>query len=754
MEPDLLSNLEPPTVTRYVRVVPELALDKLFDYILPPALADQVCEGHRLKVPWGRRTALAYAVEFPEQPQVANCREVLGLAGDEPLLPPVLIKLARWMADYYCCDFNQALRGMLPDVVRAREDGFKQQYWVQAAGADDEATVGSLLKNAKVRRRAWECLRKSGGGWMAELSRACGATPAVWRQLEDKGLAVISRARVERDPLAVKTEADRPLLLNAEQHAALTLIRSQLDAEQPRPVMLRGVTGSGKTEVYLQALAEVLKRGRSGLILVPEIALTPQTVERFRRRFEAMHTRVAVLHSHLSAGERHDQWQLIRAGRARVVIGARSAIFAPLTMTGIIIIDEEHEHTYKQEETPRYHARDLAVLRGALERVPVVLGSATPSLETVHNAARGKYLAAVLSKRVEDIKMPVIHVLDLRRESHADRERALIAGELRDAVTARLARREQCIIFLNRRGYSTSLSCPKCGYVAECPHCSLPLTYHRTSGQICCHLCDHTAPVPRACPECGFAQYKYLGTGTQKIEDAIARLFGDARICRMDSDSMRGRHAFQRALQDFRDHQTDILIGTQMIAKGLHFPNVTLVGIVNCDSALQLPDFRAAERVFQQMVQVAGRAGRGDKPGEVFIQSHTPFHPAIQFARHHDVEGFYDQELEFRREHLYPPYRRAVLLCFRGRSEEKTKFCIEAAAKRLRENKTLMLAKQEIPDPAPAPIPKIRDYYRFHLFLLTNQPLPLSRVIKEQIINQEWPEDIRVTVDVDAVNLL
>jgi primosomal protein N' (replication factor Y) len=750
-------------------VVPELALDKMFDYVLPPSLAGKVKAGHRLKVPWGRKTALAYAIEFPEKPQVANCREVIELAGDEILLPPVLIQMARWMADYYCCDFNQALRGMLPDVVRAREDGFKQRYWVQARGANDEATVGGWLKNAKLQRRAWSCLRENGGsGWMAELSRECGATAAVWRGLEDKGLVSLSLERMERDPLTTQHKSDQPLILNDEQRAALALILAQMKAEKPKPVMLRGVTGSGKTEVYLQALAEVLQSGKGGLVLVPEISLTPQTVERFRQRFETLNTKVAVLHSHLSAGERHDQWQMIRDGRARIVIGARSAIFAPLMATGIIIIDEEHEHTYKQEETPHYHARDLAIVRANMENIPVVLGSATPSLETVYNAVQGKYLAAVLSKRVEDIKMPVIHVLDLRKEKPVDKQAPLIAGDLREAVMSRLERGEQSIIFLNRRGYSTSLSCPKCGYVAECPHCSVPLTYHRAAGMesarnytrapmtpaLCCHLCDHTAAVPRACPECGFDQYKYAGTGTQKIEDAVAQLFPTARLCRMDSDSMRGRHAFQQALQDFREHKTDILVGTQMIAKGLHFPNVTLVGIVNCDLALQLPDFRAAERVFQQMVQVAGRAGRGDKPGEVFIQSHTPFHPAIQFARHHDVEGFYDQELEFRRAHQYPPYRRSVLICFRGRSEEKTRFCIESAAKRLREDRTLRANKVEVPEPSPAPIQKIRDHYRFHLFLMTGQMMTLSRVIKQQIINQEWPEDIRVTVDVDAVNML
>ncbi|MDD5262753.1 MAG: primosomal protein N' [Methylacidiphilales bacterium] len=740
-----------PAKPRYVRVVPELALDRQFDYILPPHLAGAVQPGQRLRVPWGTRTTLAYAVEFPEKPEVAKCREVLDMVDSEPILPPVLIRLAHWMADYYCCEFNQALRGMLPELVRSREDGFKQQFWVEIPDGLQPEVVLAQLKKARAQSRAWQLACDNGGGWLAELSRQCGATPAVWRSLEEKKLVLLRRERRERNPLLEKLERDVPRELNEEQRKALELILEQSNSPKPKPVLLRGVTGSGKTEVYLQALSHVLKQGKGALMLVPEISLTPQTVERFRRRFECDGIGVAVLHSHLSAGERHDQWQAIRQGRARVVIGARSAVFAPLAETGIIIVDEEHEQSYKQEETPHYHARDLAVVRAGLEGIPIVLGSATPSLEAMHNVATGKFLSAVLTRRVENFRLPVIQILDLRKEKPEKGQSVLIAEKLRQSVLERLERGEQSIIFLNRRGYATSLQCPKCGEVSQCPHCSVPLTYHRSTGDLCCHFCDHRARVPAVCPECAFDQYRYSGTGTQKVEDAVVKAFPGARICRMDSDSMQGKRAYHNALMEFRDGRTDILVGTQMIAKGLHFPNVTLVGVVNCDLALQLPDFRAAERVFQQLVQVAGRAGRGDKPGEVFIQTYTPFHPAIQFARHHDVEGFCEQELDYRRAHHYPPWKRAALVCFRGRSEEKTKFCIEAAARRLR---GISEIKIEVPEPAPAPIAKIRDYHRFQLFLLESNMPALSRVLKREVLHQAWPDDIRVTVDIDPVNLM
>jgi len=735
----------------FVRVVPEMALDRMFDYTLPSALAGRVQLGSRLRVPWGNREVLAYAVDFPSKPEVEKCRDVIDVVGEEPLIPENLIKLARWMADYYCCDQAQALKGMLPDTVRAKEDSYKKRLWVQVPGHLQLEQVSQLLKSARAQWRGWQHAYEQGGGWLADLSKQSGVSLGIWKALEERQLIVLSREKMERDPLAGLIKASEDLVLNVDQQEALRVYREESLKTPARPILLQGVTGSGKTEVYLQIIRQVLEEGKSALVLVPEIALTPQTVEHFRSRFESLEVRTAVLHSHLSAGERHDQWQLIRSGKARVIIGARSAIFAPIQKMGVIIIDEEHEASYKQEESPHYHARDLAVMRGALEHVPVVLGSATPSLESYHNSVAGKYRLVHLKKRVLDIKMPVIHILDLRKEKPEKDQRVGIAERLRAAVQLRLEQKEQTILFLNRRGYATSLQCPKCGYVAECPHCAVPMTYHRARHQLRCHLCDYEKQAPQACPECGFEQYRLAGLGTQRIEESISKAFTGAKVCRMDSDSMRGKSAYQKALQDFREGRTEILVGTQMIAKGLHFPNVTCVGVINCDLALQLPDFRASERVFQQLVQVAGRAGRGEKPGEVFIQTYTPFHPSIQFARHHDVDGFLEQELDYRKAHGYPPFRRAALIKFRGRSEEKTKYCIEVAAKLLKE---VAGKDTEIPEPSPAPIPKIKDHYRFQLFLLTKNMPALSRVLKQQLLPKEWPDGIRMSIDIDAVSLM
>ncbi len=747
--PDLFNSTTP--TSSFVRVVPELALDRMFDYRLPPSLVGQVSLGQRLRVPWGNRQILAYAVDFPLKPEVENCRDVLQVVGEEPLIPPVLIQLARWMADYYCCDLAQSLKTMLPDTVRAKEDSFKKRLWAQVPAHLIPAVVQERLKSAKAQAKAWQLVHEKNGGWLAELIKQSGCSAAVWKALEEKQLIILSREKVERDPLAGLLPVTEDLILNDEQVEALRIYHEEAASQQPHPILLQGVTGSGKTEVYLQIIRKVLERGRSALVLVPEIALTPQTVEQFRCRFETMHIRIAVLHSHLSSGERHDQWQLIRSGKARVVIGARSAIFAPLQDLGVIIIDEEHEASYKQEEAPHYHARDLAVLRSSLEHIPVVLGTATPSLESYQNALAGKYRLVRLKKRVLEIKMPVIHILDLRKEKPEKGQRAGVAEKLRQAVQQRLQLKEQTILFLNRRGYATSLQCPKCGYVAECPHCEVSLTYHRTQHQLRCHLCDYEKQAPQHCPECGFTDYKLAGLGTQRIEDSISQAFDKAKVCRMDSDSMRGKTAYQNALQDFREGRTEILVGTQMITKGLHFPNVTCVGVINCDQALQLPDFRASERVFQQLVQVAGRAGRGDKLGEVFIQTYTPFHPSIQFARHHDVDGFLEQELDYRKAHGYPPFRRAALIKFRGLSEEKTRYCIDSVAKKLKE---LTDSQTLVPDASPAPIPKIKDHYRFHLFLLTKNMPALSRLLRQHFLNQKWPENIRMTIDIDPTNLL
>jgi len=554
--------------------------------------------------------------------------------------------------------------------------------------------------------------------------------------------------------------------------------------------LLHGVTGSGKTEVYLQAIAHALDQGKGAIVLVPEISLTPQTVERFKARFSSgkLQTLVAVLHSHLSAGERHDEWHKIRQGRARIVIGARSAIFAPVDPLGLIIVDEEHEHSYKQEETPRYHARDVAVVRGQMEDAVVVLGSATPSMESFYNAQRGKYTLLEMPSRVDDQRMPIVRVIDMRKENRKSKGVQIFSQELKEAITQRLEKCEQVILFLNRRGWSTSLQCPQCGYVAECPNCSVSLTYHRAAQKLLCHICGHAEPAPRACPEpkCANPAIRYSGLGTERVEDTLGKLFPHARIKRMDSDVLKRKDDYRRILTDFRTGKIDILVGTQMIAKGLHFPNVTLVGIIYADLSLHIPDFRAGERTFQLLTQVAGRAGRGDVEGEVFVQAFTPFHPAIQYARRHDYAGFYDQEIEFREQLKYPPVGRIALLMLKGRNEEKVRFSAEhvrtelerrgkakeKGSKGVKETDELLLGLEQKPSaplpplslsllpsdlviagPAPAPLARAESFYRYQLMLRTRQMSGLSRHLSALIETLELPDDVTLSVDIDPVNL-
>jgi primosomal protein N' (replication factor Y) len=552
--------------------------------------------------------------------------------------------------------------------------------------------------------------------------------------------------------------------------------------------LLHGVTGSGKTEIYLQAIAHALEQGKGAIVLVPEISLTPQTVERFKARFSSgkLQTLVAVLHSHLSAGERHDEWHKIRQGRARIVIGARSAIFAPVEPLGLIIVDEEHEHSYKQEEAPRYHARDVAVMRGQMENAVVVLGSATPSLESFYNCKKGKFTLLELPERVDNQKMPYVRVVDMRQAMYKEKGPPLFSPQLKEAITQRLERKEQTILFLNRRGYSTSLLCPKCGYVAECPNCSVSLTYHRSEQKLACHICGHNARVPNVCPneQCKNPAIRFAGTGTQKVEEVLAKLFPQARVKRMDADTMKRKDDYRHVLGDFRTGKIDILVGTQMIAKGLHFPNVTLVGIIYADSALHQPDFRAGERTFQLLTQVAGRAGRGDVEGEVFVQAFTPFHPAIQYARRHDFVGFFEQELEFRQQLSYPPFSRVALLTLKGRNEDKVKFSAEHLKRELekslkqpsaggasvpaslfenvkagvlgvsprRETKALF-RDLIIAGPAPAPLLRAENFYRYQIMLRTRAMSALSRELAQIIQALVLPEDVSLVVDIDPVSL-
>ncbi len=805
------------------RVSLEIALRKEFDYLIPPDLAGQVDVGSRVQVPFGARKILGVVTALAEESAHTNLKPVLKVIGAQTLVTPKVLKLARWIGEYYCCAPETALKSVLPEAVRKEKEGWKKQLFVRALPLS-----GEFPKLPKRQQDVWNLIEERREMLLAELLELAETTAATVRKLEDRGLVEITSEISERDPYARETILPtQNIVLNPAQAAALEKITAAMnhgendrhltpalspllaDAQRgegekpssiinspPSTFLLHGVTGSGKTEIYLQALAHALEQGNGAIVLVPEISLTPQTVERFKARFSSgkLQTLVAVLHSHLSAGERHDEWHKIRQGRARIVIGARSAIFAPVEPLGLIIVDEEHEHTYKQEEAPRYHARDVAIMRGQMENAVVVLGSATPSLESYANCKRGKFALLELPERVDDQKMPHVRVVDMRQAAYKEKGPPIFSPQLKEAITQRLERGEQTILFLNRRGYSSSLQCPKCGYVANCPNCSITLTYHRIDQRLSCHICGHVEKVPAVCPEpkCKNPAIRFAGTGTQKVEEVLAKLFPQARIKRMDADTMKRKDDYRKVLGDFRTGKIDILLGTQMIAKGLHFPNVTLVGIIYADLALHQPDFRAGERTFQLLTQVAGRAGRGDVEGEVFVQAFTPFHPAIQYARRHDFVGFYEQEMEFREQLKYPPASRIALLTLKGRNEEKVKFSadhlkhelginlgsapVPGAAVDVSSTATELFgedAKQSVRDarapqakhgrnlfsdliisgPAPAPLLRAETFYRYQIMMRTRAMSALSRELARIIQSLALPEDVTLAVDIDPVNL-
>ena len=742
--------LKPP----FIRVLIDRAIHRELDYSVPETLAERIGVGSRVRVPFRDKSALATVVATLEQSEAKGIRAIEAIVGDAPAISAELLELARWMSAYYCCPLEIVMRSLLPQVIRRAEIGWKKQLVVRIKAKVSDGELEKLRKRAPRQAELLEAvLRIKESISAADLLRRTSLDNQTLRALARRGLVDLRAEAVERDPHADEQFiATKNLKLNAEQALALAKVEEALAAsENSRPILIHGVTGSGKTEIYLQAIRQALARGRSAIVLVPEISLTPQTVERFKGRFAEAPDSVAVLHSHLSEGERHDEWHKINSGRARIVIGARSAIFAPLKSLGLIIVDEEHETTYKQEEAPRYHARDVAVVRAKIQKCAVVLGSATPSLESYHNAVTGKYQLVTLTQRVDNRQMPLIRVIDLRQERRRQKALSILSGKLLQAMVDRLDKCEQTILFLNRRGFSTSLLCSNCGEVRNCPNCSVALTFHRHAARLSCHLCGHTAAVPRKCPACGKDALIYSGFGTEKVESAVTQIFPKAVVRRMDADSMTRKESYRETFKDFRTGKIDILVGTQMIAKGLHFPNVTLVGIINADLALHLPDFRAGERTFQLLTQVAGRAGRGETPGEVFVQTYTPFSPSIQFARHHDFAGYFEQELEFRERCAFPPFRHAVLITVRSAHEGRAKLSAETLVRRLKENLGLEF---NLGDASPAPLEKLQGQFRFHILIRGEAIMRLSRLVRETLEKLPFPEDVAVAVDVDPYQLL
>ena len=584
-----------------------------------------------------------------------------------------------------------------------------------------------------------------------ELTKRANTSLTGLRSLEGKGLVCLESVQIVRNPLSLDpVPSTQPLTLNPDQATALEAIQGAIDSNKRELFLLHGVTGSGKTEVYMQAMASVLDRGKRVIVLVPEISLTPQTVSRFVGRFGS---RVAVLHSNLSDGERYDQWQQIKGGAADIVVGPRSAVFAPFPNLGLIVIDEEHETSYKQDAAhPFYHARDVAVKRSELVDCPLILGSATPSLESFYHAQQGEYTLLKLPSRVSNIEMPPVEIVDMREELKRG-NRTIFSTSLRRTIEERLSKGEQIILFLNRRGFSTHVFCRTCGYVERCDHCSISLTFHFHAKRMGCRHCGYERPTPQVCPECGSVYIRYFGLGTEQVEQEVVKAFPRARVRRMDADSTTRKDAHQQILDVFRSGEIDILVGTQMIAKGLDFPNVTLVGVISADTALNLPDFRAGERAFNLLTQVAGRSGRSEAGGDVIVQTYMPEHYSIQAAEGHDYLRFYREEIGYREALLYPPLSHAATILLRGEVEAEVIQTANHLLDQLEVFKADRFPSVEIRGPVPAPLARIRNKFRWH-FLLRSEDVEELRELIRCAVSETSSASIDLIVDIDPMSVL
>jgi primosomal protein N' (replication factor Y) len=736
---------------RYAEVVLPVPVSRAYTYQVPDALADRVVPGARVVVPLRRGAVVGVVSAVSDQPSAVSEIKPISAAPDEqPALSPALLELGRWISDYYGAPLGLALRAILPGPLWsvARPGG-------PAEGAERvlvlTGRVDSLLERERVfkrvpkRRVAYEAVEAMGGSApLRHLTGQLKLSDGVLEGLVDQGLARIDRVAQPRDPFAGLSSPPPPTLTDDQRRVADAIRGTSPDV----PVLLHGVTGSGKTLVYLDVLRNVVAAGNGAILLVPEIALTPQTVARVRGVFG---DQVAVLHSGLSDGERADAWRALRRGERRVAVGPRSAVFAPVQRLGAIVVDEEHEPSYKQGSAPRYHARDVAVMRARLEGggARVIFGSATPSLETLDQAAQGRIVTFALPERIGARPLPPVEVIDLRTAARVPEAGPVPWTEALDgAVGAALSRGEQAILLLNRRGFATFVQCPACGDVPGCPHCAIALTVHQTPPALRCHYCGHEAPVPVTCRVCGHATQRLRGLGTQQLEQFLGARFPRARIARMDLDTTSTKWAHHHILERVAKGEVDILLGTQMIAKGLDFPNVTVVGVVDADTGLHFPDFRAAERTFQLVAQVAGRAGRGPRGGRVFVQTRAPDHHAIRAAAAHSVEAFAAAELPLRTppNPPYPPRIGLARFVVTGRDASRTAALAERLAVWLRRAS----ADLTVRGPAPCPITRLKGRWRWHVLVKAAEARALGRVVRA------WRSKTHraVSVDRDPVSLL
>ncbi|GMN98592.1 primosomal protein N' [Parageobacillus thermoglucosidasius] len=795
--------------------VPARQTDRPFDYAIPEKWEDILQPGMRVTVPFGTRRLQGFVIHIKSHSDVKTLKPIEAVLDVTPVLNEELLELGKYLTETTLCFAISAYQAMLPAALKAKyekeirlvreenrallpetiqplfqdrstvdwkevehsdwlrplQKAIQQGYlevvyhvkekaaaktvkYVELAQSHEEVgrAIDALPANAAKQRQLLTALLSANEAVpLRNLLEQTGATYASLKSLVAKGLVAEKEIEVYRDPYEDRSfPTTAPLSLTAEQEKALSSVIESVRTNKHEVFLLYGVTGSGKTEVYMQAIEEVLRQGKEAIVLVPEISLTPQMVKRFKGRFGSQ---VAVLHSGLSIGEKYDEWRKIHRKEVQLVVGARSAIFAPFENLGMIIIDEEHETSYKQEENPRYHARDVAIYRARVHGCPVVLGSATPSLESFARAKKGVYQLLTLQKRVSDNGMPDVHIVDMREELRSG-NRSMFSRALFEKLKDRLHKGEQSVLFLNRRGYSTFVMCRGCGYVIRCPHCDISLTYHRAGQRLKCHYCGYEEPITYHCPSCGNEHIRFFGTGTQKVEEELTKLLPEARVIRMDVDTTSRKGAHERLLAEFGEGKADILLGTQMIAKGLDFPKVTLVGVLAADTMLHLPDFRASEKTFQLLTQVSGRAGRHALPGEVVIQTYTPEHYSIALAAKHDYDAFYQREMVLRKMHGYPPFYYLTLITVSHPEITKAVAVTDKIAAYLRaqlSNEAIILG------PVASPIARLHDRYRYQCMIKYKREPNMTRALKAVIDRYQHDVsqgDLSITIDTNPYTMM
>lgn len=800
-------------IAKVVVDIPASQINRIFDYSIPDHMQALIEVGMRVIVPFGSRTIMGYVLELTDHSDVKTLKPIQSLMDFVPILTEELVELGKWLAKDTMSFYISAFQAMLPQALKAeyhklihrlttaplsdsleqvfagrdyidfseveaslvplselkqllndgdieiiysvkRRDAIKKQTFVKkiCTSAQLDEYAAGLSNQAKKQKLLVEFLHDLNQPMLLNtFLKKMQTTRQTIKPLIEHQLIELVEEEVYREPYDdTQIEQTQPLQLKEQQLNALLAINQAFDQRNHEVFVLHGVTGSGKTEVYLQAIDHVMKQGKEAIVLVPEISLTPQMVNRFKGRFGSD---VAVMHSALSKGERFDEWRKVHRKEVKVVVGARSAIFAPFENLGLIIIDEEHEASYKQEDHPRYHAKDVAIKRAKYHQCPVILGSATPTLETYARAKKGVYQLLEMPDRSNLSAMPQVEVVDMREELHSG-NRTMFSTKLIEGIKERLDKNEQIVLFLNRRGYSTFVMCRDCGQVIECPHCDISLTYHQKQNRLKCHYCNYYEQVPHQCPSCESDTIRYFGTGTQKVEESLNKLIPEARIIRMDVDTTTKKGSHEMLLTKFAKKQADILLGTQMIAKGLDFPDVTLVGVLAADSLFNLPDFRASERTFQLITQVSGRAGRHHLAGEVIVQSYTPEHYSIEYAKNYDYQGFFAKEMAIRKAFQYPPYFYLTLITVshpnRYQAEEVTRTISQLLYKHLSKQAKIL-------GPTPSPIERIKNRYRFQCMIKykyePNQRNVLARILQyyEDMMRKE---DLMIQIDLQPYQLM